>query len=57
MTIIQKFFILAALLGFLSLSTVESNNAEPQPVLGTCCSVCQFQGMGTPQCERCLETC
>ena len=56
MTIIQKFVVLAVLLGCLGLfSPVESNADMEQNRV--CCSTCQFSGMGTPQCEVCLETC
>ena len=56
MIIIQKFVILAALLGCLGLSAVESNNNVEAPML-RCCSYCD-QHLGAPECDSgCNNNC
>lgn len=56
MTIIQKFIILAALLGGLALSfPVESNDADAIEQPAGCCSSCMMQGTGSEYCRRCSE--
>ena len=50
MTIIEKFVILAALMGVLGMSTVQTNDASTvEPVL-RCCSYCD-QHLGAPECD------
>lgn len=49
MTIIEKFVILAALLGVLGMSTVQTSDGF-EPSL-RCCSYCD-QHLGAPECDR-----